>query len=36
MHGTPVAADVLWVLVATAGLTAIGAPLALRMYRRER
>ena len=36
MHGTPVAADVLWVLVATAAIIGISAPVAMRMYHRER
>jgi ABC-2 type transport system permease protein len=36
MHGTPVAADILWVLVASAVITAIAAPVAMRMYHQER
>jgi ABC-2 type transport system permease protein len=36
MHGTPVAADILWVLVATAAITGIAAPIAMRMYHQER
>lgn len=36
MHGGVRAADVLWVLAASAIITAIFAPIALRMYRRER
>ena len=36
MHGTPVASDVLWVLGASAVITAVAAPIAMRMYRRER
>jgi ABC-2 type transport system permease protein len=36
MHGGVVAADVVWVLVASAVVTAVFAPLAMRMYHRER
>jgi ABC-2 type transport system permease protein len=36
MHGGVRAADVLWVLAASAIITAIFAPIALRMYRKER
>jgi ABC-2 type transport system permease protein len=36
MHGTPVGSDVLWVLGASVVITAIAAPVAMRMYRRER
>jgi ABC-2 type transport system permease protein len=36
MHGTPVAADVLWVLIASAVIVAISAPIAMHMYHRER
>ncbi|HEX2165977.1 MAG TPA: ABC transporter permease [Longimicrobiales bacterium] len=36
MHGRPVAADILWVLAASAVVVAIFAPLAMHMYRRER
>jgi ABC-2 type transport system permease protein len=36
MHGVPVASDVLWVLVASAAIVATAAPIALRMYHRER
>jgi ABC-2 type transport system permease protein len=36
MHGTDVAADVLWVLFASAAIVAISAPIAMRMYHRER
>jgi len=36
MHGTDVTADVLWVLVASAVIVAISAPIAMRMYRQER
>jgi ABC-2 type transport system permease protein len=36
MHGTPVVADVLWVLIASAVIIGISAPIALRMYHQER
>lgn len=36
MHGGVVVADVVWVLAASAILTAVFAPLAMRMYYRER
>ena len=36
MHGTPVGADVLWVLAASAFIVLAAAPIALRMYHRER
>jgi hypothetical protein len=36
MHGTPVGADVLWVLIASALIIGISAPIALRMYHQER
>ncbi len=36
MHGGVAAGDVLWVLVASAVITAIFAPIAMRMYYRER
>jgi ABC-2 type transport system permease protein len=36
MHGTPVMTDVLWVLAASAVITAVAAPVAMRMYRKER
>lgn len=36
MHGTDTASDVVWVLVASAVIVAVAAPLALRMYHRER
>jgi ABC-2 type transport system permease protein len=36
MHGTPAAAHVIWVLVASAVITGLSAPVALRMYRQER
>ena len=36
MHGQPVGHDVIWVLIASAVIVAIAAPIALRMYYRER
>jgi ABC-2 type transport system permease protein len=36
MHGTEAGPDVLWVLIASAALVIIAAPIALRMYARER
>jgi ABC-2 type transport system permease protein len=36
MHGKEVGADVLWVLVASAAIVLVCAPVALRMYHRER
>ncbi len=36
MHGTAVGADVLWVLVASAVIVLVAAPIALRMYHKER
>jgi ABC-2 type transport system permease protein len=36
MHGTNVAGDVLWVLIASALIVAISAPIAMRMYHQER
>jgi ABC-2 type transport system permease protein len=36
MHGTDVTAHVLWVLIASAAIVAISAPIAMRMYHRER
>jgi ABC-2 type transport system permease protein len=36
MHGQPVGADVVWVLVASALIVAVAAPIAMRMYRKER
>ena len=36
MHGTPAAADVIWVLVASAVIVAVAAPIAMHMYHRER
>jgi ABC-2 type transport system permease protein len=36
MHGGVMAADVVWVLIASAVITAVFAPIAMRMYYRER
>ena len=36
MHGNVAATNVIWVLVASAVITAVFAPIALRMYHRER
>jgi ABC-2 type transport system permease protein len=36
MHGAPVAADILWVLVAAASMVLVSAPIALHLYHRER
>jgi ABC-2 type transport system permease protein len=36
MHGQDVAGDVLWVLAASACVVAVAAPIAMRMYHRER
>jgi ABC-2 type transport system permease protein len=36
MHGNVVVGDVIWVLVASAAITAVAAPIAMRMYYRER
>jgi ABC-2 type transport system permease protein len=36
MHGNVDPADVVWVLIATAVVTAVFAPIAMRMYHRER
>ncbi len=36
MHGSAAGADVLWVLVASAVIVAIAAPIAMRMYHQER
>jgi ABC-2 type transport system permease protein len=36
MHGQDVGADVLWVLVASAAIVAVAAPIALRLYHQER
>jgi ABC-2 type transport system permease protein len=36
MHGKPAATDVMWVLVASAVIVLVAAPIAMRMYRKER
>ena len=36
MHGKPAATDVMWVLVASAVIVLIAAPIAMRLYRKER
>jgi ABC-2 type transport system permease protein len=36
MHGKAEATDVIWVLVASAGIVLVAAPIAMRMYRKER
>jgi ABC-2 type transport system permease protein len=36
MHGTPIGTSVLWVLVWSAGLLAVFAPMAMRLYNAER
>jgi ABC-2 type transport system permease protein len=36
MHGNVQSSDVVWVLIASAVITAVFAPLAMRMYHRER
>ncbi len=36
MHGQGVGSDVVWVLVASAAIVAVSAPIALRLYHRER
>ncbi|MGE0868399.1 MAG: ABC transporter permease, partial [Kofleriaceae bacterium] len=36
MHGEPVGTDVVWVLVASAVIVMVAAPIALRMYHQER
>jgi ABC-2 type transport system permease protein len=36
MHGQDVASDILWVLLASAAIVAVAAPIALRMYHQER
>ena len=36
MHGRPVGGDVVWVLVASAVIVCVAAPIALRLYHRER
>ncbi len=36
MHGSVLGKDVLWVLIASAIVTAVFAPIAMRLYYRER
>jgi hypothetical protein len=36
MHGQAVGAEILWVLVESAAIVAVAAPIALRMYHQER
>jgi ABC-2 type transport system permease protein len=36
MHGQPVAAEVAWVLAASAVIVLVAAPIAMRLYRKER
>jgi ABC-2 type transport system permease protein len=36
MHGQPAATDVMWVLIASAAMVAVAAPIAMRLYRKER
>jgi ABC-2 type transport system permease protein len=36
MHGQPVGSDVAWVLAASAVIVLVAAPIAMRMYRKER
>jgi ABC-2 type transport system permease protein len=36
MHGKPAANDVMWVLVASALIVLVSAPIAMRLYRKER
>jgi ABC-2 type transport system permease protein len=36
MHGKPAGTDVLWVLFASAAIVMVAAPIAMRMYRKER
>ncbi len=36
MHGQPAGTDVMWVLVASAVIVVLAAPVAMRMYRKER
>jgi len=36
IHGQDVAGDIVWVLVASAVIVSVAAPVAMRMYRRER
>ena len=36
MHGTPASADVMWVLISSAAIVLLAAPVAMRLYRKER
>ena len=36
MHGEPATADIAWVLVASAAIVLVAAPIAMRLYRKER
>jgi ABC-2 type transport system permease protein len=36
MHGKPVGSDVTWVLISSAVIVLVAAPLAMRLYRKER
>ncbi len=36
MHGQPVTEDILWVVATSVVVTAVSAPIALRMYHQER
>jgi hypothetical protein len=36
MHGEPAGTHVMWVLIAAAAIVAVSAPIALRMYHKER
>jgi len=36
MHGKPAGTDVMWVLVASAVIVVVAAPIAMRLYRKER
>ena len=36
MHGEPARKDVAWVLAASAAIVIVAAPIAMRMYRKER
>ena len=36
MHGKPAASDVTWVLIASALIVLLAAPVAMRLYRKER
>jgi hypothetical protein len=36
MHGEPAGTDVMWVLIASLVIVLVAAPIAMRMYRKER